>query len=67
MSWLILCPTCGEMLEIDKNGKSVPNAEYKFINECFCENCGRDMSASLKRAVEEIIPKLINHNSQRGI
>lgn len=58
MSRLILCPTCGVMLEINDNGKSVPNAKYKFVNEVFCGNCGRDMTASLKRAVKEIIPNM---------
>ena len=59
MSWLILCPGCGVFLEIDDNGKSVPNAEYKFINDTICENCGRNMVDSLRRAVKEMIPDII--------
>ena len=59
MPWNILCPTCGVFLKIDDNGKSLPDAEYKFVNEVFCGNCGRDMTASLTRAVKEIIPDII--------
>ena len=54
MPWNILCPTCGVFLKIDDNGKSLPDAEYKFVNDVFCGNCGRDMTASLKRAKETI-------------
>lgn len=59
MSWMIMCPACGKMLEIDEKGKSTLNAEYKFVDEFFCGNCGRDMRSSLKRAVDVIISELI--------
>ena len=58
MPWRILCPGCGVMLDIDDNGKSLPNAKYKFVDEVFCGNCGRDMTASLTRAVNETIPDI---------
>ena len=58
MSWLLMCPGCGKLFEIDDNGKSVSNAKYKFINETICENCGRDMIASIKHAVDVIIPDI---------
>ena len=64
MSWLILCPTCGKMLEIDENSKSTPNAKYKLIDEFICGNCGRDMRVSLKRAVNVIIPELIAYKTK---
>ena len=64
MPWNILCPTCGVFLKIDDNGKSLPDAEFKFVDEVFCGNCGRDMTASLTRAVKEIthIVELRNQN-----
>lgn len=64
MPWNILCPTCGVFLKIDDYGKSLPDAEYKFVNEVFCGNCGRDMSDSLKRAVNETIP-FINEQKRK--
>ena len=58
MPWGILCPGCGVVLIIDDDGKSLPDAEFKFIDKAFCGNCGRDMTASLTRAVNEIIPNI---------
>ena len=56
---LILCPTCGVMLEIYNDGKSTPNAQYKFVNKVYCGNCGRDMTTSLTHAVNKTIPLIL--------
>lgn len=54
MSWRILCPTCGKMLDVDDNVCSLPDAEVKIIDGRFCENCNRDLTATLKNAAKGI-------------
>lgn len=65
MCWLIVCPACGELLEFDDNGKSVPNGEYyKLIEDYICGKCGQDMRTSIKQAVDKITPEPISYKTK---
>lgn len=58
MYWYVHCPRCMKAFKIDENGSFAPDSENWLIDEKFCANCRRDVSVTIKRAVEEIIPEM---------